>query len=184
MNQPKKKQFNPMLLCIGIAIVLVVMLIASMSVARASSTQHLSARSSKAAPASRQPALPELVVQKNPGCECCEIWAKHLRAQGFRVRMQENADLGAYKKKVGIPQGKGSCHTGLIAGLFIEGHVPADAIKAALANRKGMRGLVLPGMPGGAPGMAAPPGRAKPYTVEWVDAQGATHPFRTYTPKS
>ncbi|WP_262407789.1 DUF411 domain-containing protein [Stenotrophomonas maltophilia] len=184
MKDQNKRKISPMLAFFAMCILLLVLLVAFTRVAGAVPAADRSAPvTTKAMALKEGQLLPDVLVHKSPGCVCCELWVKHLRGHGFKVRVNETTALAAIKKQVGIPAGKGSCHTALVGGLFVEGHVPADAIKAALATRTGARGLVLPGMPGGAPGMAAPPGGAKPYTVEWVDAKGATHPFRTYTPK-
>lgn len=183
MKYQSKKKSSPMQASFAIRILLLVLVAAMTGSAFAESSPHRSAAANpKTLSAKNAQALPEMVVHKNPGCVCCDLWAQHLRGHGFTVLVKETAELAAFKKKVGVPAGKYSCHTALVGGLFVEGHVPADAIKAALAKPTGARGLVLPGMPGGAPGMPAPPSGAKPYTVEWVDAKGATHPFRTYTP--
>lgn len=182
MKDPNKSWFGPMAAFFAMCVLLLAALLVFTRVTRAAVPESRAA--SKAAPSGTAQVLPDVLVHKSPGCVCCELWVKHLRGNGFKVRVNETTALAAIKKQVGVPAGKGSCHTAIAGRLFVEGHVPADAIKSALATNAKARGLVLAGMPGGAPGMAAPPGGAKPYTVEWVDSKGATHPFRTYTPKS
>jgi hypothetical protein len=100
-----------------------------------------------------------------------------MRAAGFRVEVHDVDNLDPVKTRLGIPAGKGSCHTAEIGGYFVEGHVPAQDIKRLLAERPNAKGLVLPGMPLGSPGMEAPDGSVQPYTVELVDPQGETVAF-------
>ena len=133
-------------------------------------------------PSSKSPppkagALPAVQMHKTPGCGCCTLWADHLRRHGFQVSVVESADLDAVRKRLGVPTGKGSCHTAEVAGRTVEGHVPAGDVVRLLALRDGTRGLALPGMPLGSPGMEVP-GRTGPaYTVEAFDAKGKTRPF-------
>lgn len=176
----KNGRMSPKLGLLAMCVALLVLLVVITRVAHASPGGDTDRGRAPHAAAPGQ-VLPMVVVHKNPGCECCELWAMHLRRSGFKVQVVESRDLGAFKARVGVPAGKGSCHTAQAGGLFVEGHVPADAIKAALATHA-VRGLVLPGMPGGAPGMPEPPGGTRAFTAEWVDAHGATRPFRTYTP--
>ncbi|WP_462115079.1 DUF411 domain-containing protein [Lysobacter xanthus] len=128
------------------------------------------------------PALPSVLVHKSATCGCCTGWVEHLRKAGFAVTVDEREDLEPLKKRLGVPLGKGSCHTAEVDGLVIEGHVPADDIKRLLANRGDARGLVLPGMPMGSPGMEVPGGRVQPYTVERIDADGGTSAFAQHGP--
>lgn len=124
-----------------------------------------------------QAALPPVVVHKSPTCGCCTLWVEHMRAAEFAVEVRETDALEPVKQKLGVPYGKGSCHTAEIAGYFVEGHVPADDIKRFLRAKPKAKGLVLPGMPLGSPGMETPDGRVQPYTVEQVQADGSTVPF-------
>lgn len=121
--------------------------------------------------------LPAVLVHKSPTCGCCNAWVEHLRAAGFTVTVDEREDMSAVKRQLGIPADKASCHTAEVDGLVIEGHVPAEDIQRLLADRGDARGLVLPGMPVGSPGMESPDGRVQPYTVERLDADGRTVPF-------
>lgn len=129
------------------------------------------------APESVATALPLVVVNKNPSCGCCVAWVEHLRKAGFKVQVRDQDNLDAVKTRVGVPIGKGSCHTAEVGGYFVEGHVPADDIKRLLAEKPDAKGLVLPGMPMGAPGMEMPDGSVQPYTVELVGRNGATSVF-------
>lgn len=127
-------------------------------------------------------ALPAVLVHKTPSCGCCTGWVEHMRQAGFRVEVQESADLTAIKARLGIPADKASCHTAEIGGIVVEGHVPAADVKRLLAEGGDARGLVLPGMPLGSPGMEVPDGRVEPYTVERLDADGRTSPFAEHGP--
>ena len=83
----------------------------------------------------------QVTVYKNPGCECCDGWAKHLRANGFDVAVNEVADTAPYRAKAGIPAQLGSCHTAFVDQYALEGHVPADDIKRLLAERPSGKAL-------------------------------------------
>lgn len=121
--------------------------------------------------------FPAMVVHKSEGCGCCEGWVQHMRRAGFAVEVREVSNMDGVKTRVGVPAGKGSCHTAEVGGYFIEGHVPAGDVKRLLAERPAGKGLVLPGMPLGSPGMEAPDGSVHPYTVELVLPSGATADF-------
>lgn len=123
------------------------------------------------------PVLRLVVVHKSPSCGCCTLWVQHMRAAGFEVEVRDTDNLNPIKERVGVPVGKGSCHTAEVGGYFVEGHVPADDIKRLLAQKPDGKGLVLPGMPMGSPGMEAPDGTTQPYTVELVARDGSTHAF-------
>jgi hypothetical protein len=122
-------------------------------------------------------ALPVVVVTKSPTCGCCKGWVEHMRKSGFTVEVHDVLNLDPVKTRVGVPAGKGSCHTAEVGGYFVEGHVPAEDIKRLLAEKPAAKGLVLPGMPLGSPGMELPDGRTQPYTVELVSDDGSTHAF-------
>jgi len=124
-----------------------------------------------------EPALASVLVHKNPSCGCCELWVEHLRKAGFEVAVRDEEDLNAVKERLGVPYGKGSCHTAEIGGYIVEGHVPAEDIRRLLAEKPDAKGLVLPGMPMGSPGMEAPDGTVKPYTVELVKRDGTAIAF-------
>jgi hypothetical protein len=107
-------------------------------------------------------AADEITVYKSPTCSCCGEWVEHLRAEGFAVAVQETDNVAPVKARVGIPPALASCHTALVGGYAIEGHVPAREIRRLLSERPGARGLAVPGMPSGSPGMGGP---AEPYDV-------------------
>lgn len=122
-------------------------------------------------------ALPLLVVTKTPSCGCCHLWVEHMQKAGFKVEIHDVDDLGPVKERVGVPYGKGSCHTAEVGGYFIEGHVPAEDVKRLLVEKPEAKGLTVPGMPMGSPGMETPDGRVQPYVVELVAQDGSTAPF-------
>jgi len=128
----------------------------------------------QAAAASAETPLPEVIVYKDPGCECCSLWAKHVEAAGYPVTVTATQDMDTIKREAGVPAGKGSCHTAQVDGYFIEGHVPVQDIERLLVERPQARGLAAPGMPIGSPGM---PGPAQPYTVELIHLDGSSTPF-------
>jgi hypothetical protein len=124
---------------------------------------------------------PLIEVYKSAGCGCCEGWIKHLEDSGFTVKAHDVPDPGEYRKKFGIPQTLGSCHTGTVQGYAIEGHVPASEIKRLLAERPKAKGLAVPSMPLGSPGMEGP--RSDPYDVLLVQADGRYSTYRHYGAK-
>jgi len=117
-------------------------------------------------------AASNVLVHKNASCGCCLLWVEHLREAGFTVEVRNVGDMGPVKERVGVPHGMGSCHTAEVAGYFIEGHVPAGDIRRLLAERPDAKGLAVPGMPLGSPGMEVPGGRTQPYDVILVTDGG------------
>lgn len=94
-----------------------------------------------------------VVVYKSPTCGCCNKWVDHLKQNGFTVTTRDMKDIRPVKKKFGVKSGFQSCHTAKIGKYFIEGHVPASDIKRLLKEKPDIRGLSVPGMPMGSPGM-------------------------------
>ena len=137
----------------------------------------LSARS--ALPAFAALAGPEVQVFKSPSCGCCGSWVEHMRAAGFTVRVTEVNDTTAARKRLGLPDRYGSCHTATVGGYVLEGHVPAAEVKRLLASKPKAIGLAVPGMPPSAPGMDVP-GRKDPYEVLLVDVSGQSSVFARY----
>ena len=131
-------------------------------------------------PAANREAWPLVVVHKSPTCGCCKAWVRHLEGAGFTVEVRDTEALDAVKQRVGIPSGKGSCHTAEVGGYFVEGHVPADDIKRLLAEKPTARGLTVPGMPTGSPGMEVPGVPAQAYEVELVSQDGSTQVFQQH----
>ena len=116
---------------------------------------------------------PAVKVWKDPNCGCCNDWLEHLKANGFDVAEVHHVDSVA-RARLGMPAAYASCHTALIDGYLIEGHVPASDIKRLLAERPQALGLSAPGMPVGSPGMDGPvyQGRRDPYEVVLVQRGG------------
>lgn len=130
-----------------------------------------------AAPAGDQKGPAFVTVYKNASCGCCEHWVEHLRRAGFTVETRDMDNLASVKERVGVPYGMGSCHTAEIDGYFIEGHVPAEDIKRLLAERPSAKGLVVPAMPIGSPGMEDPSRQPQSYDVVLVGPDGAKSVF-------
>jgi hypothetical protein len=105
---------------------------------------------SPAAPAQDKPAM---TMYRVPFCGCCDGHAEHLRAHGYRVAVVETRNMTAIKKKFGVPQEFEGCHTVEVGGYVVEGHVPANVVDRLLRERPAIRGISLPGMPEGSPGM-------------------------------
>jgi hypothetical protein len=124
-------------------------------------------------------ALPEVVVYKSPTCGCCTEWVTHVRRHGFRVKPEDVADLQAVKERHRVPGDLQSCHTALVGGYVIEGHVPADLMERLLRERPKVAGLAVPGMPVGSPGMEVPGARAERYRVLAFTRDGKTEVFAT-----
>ncbi len=120
-------------------------------------------------------------VWKDPNCGCCADWVKHLEAQGFQVKVNDTGNTAA-RKRLGIPEKLGSCHTALVAGYALEGHVPASDIRRLLKEKPQAVGLAVPGMPVGSPGMDGPAygGRVDPYEVLLVGKDGSTRVFQRH----
>lgn len=101
----------------------------------------------------RQPVATPMQVYKTPTCGCCAAWVDHVKAAGFAPDVHEAADLAPVKSKGGVPPNLQSCHTAMIAGYVVEGHVPADVIRQLLEQKPNIAGIAVPGMPIGSPGM-------------------------------
>lgn len=130
-----------------------------------------------AAPAAS--ALPKMIAYRSPSCGCCELWVEHMRAAGFQVEIEVVSNLSSIKSNAGVPSGKGSCHTAKVGDYFVEGHVPAADIKRLLAERPDAKGLTVPGMVAGSPGMEQS-GRTDPYDVLLVADDGTTSVYSSY----
>jgi hypothetical protein len=96
---------------------------------------------------------PEISVYKNASCGCCKKWVEHLQAAGFRVTVHDTSNLAGVMERYGVPRKLTACHTAVVDGYVIEGHVPADVIQRLLKERPGIAGVAVPGMPAGSPGM-------------------------------
>lgn len=112
-------------------------------------------------------AASQIVMHRDPGCGCCSEWAAQVRTQfGRAVSIVDDANRIAFQRRVGVPTDLSSCHTATIDGMVFEGHVPIEDMKRLLASRAtGIKGLAVPGMPIGSPGMEVPGMRAQRYDV-------------------
>jgi hypothetical protein len=113
---------------------------------------------------------PEVHVYKSPDCGCCTKWMDHLRAEGFAVRATDVPDVTPVKLENGVPLRLAACHTAIVGGYVVEGHVPAADIHRILRERPDIAGLAVPGMPIGSPGMEGP--NPEPYQVLAFGARG------------
>lgn len=117
----------------------------------------------------------EVLVYKSSTCGCCKLWIDYLEDNGFRVKSENVADLNRLKASHGVTPRLASCHTAVVEGYVLEGHVPAEDIRRLLAERPKVKGLAVPGMPAGSPGMGAP--RKDAYETLTFDGQGRTAVF-------
>lgn len=117
-------------------------------------------------------------VYKSPYCDCCTNWIRHLKQNGFAVKAHDVSDASAYRAKLGVPYELGSCHTATAGGYAIEGHVPAREIRRLLTERPKAKGLAVPSMPLGSPGMEGP--RSDPYEVLLFQADGRYAVYQKY----
>lgn len=124
--------------------------------------------------------LPVVDVYKDPTCGCCSKWVEHLQANGFTVRTTDTTELAAFKASHGVPPQAQSCHTALVDGYVIEGHVPAADVQRLLKERPAIAGLAVPGMPIGSPGMEVAGVEPQAYDVMAFDADGGTRVFAAH----
>src|SRR5690606_863960 len=120
----------------------------------------------------------EMTVYKSPTCGCCVAWIDHVKAHGFTVKAIDVRDVSGVKLANGVTRELASCHTALVDGYVIEGHVPAADIKRLLKERPAVTGLAVPGMPMGSPGMEGPV--TQRYNVVSFDKSGKTRVFSRY----
>ena len=106
-----------------------------------------------------------ITVYRSPTCGCCKAWEDHMRAAGYTVESVETAALDPIKDEHGVPRPLRSCHLGVVEGYLIEGHVPAEDVIRMLAERPEIKGLAVPGMPAGSPGMDVPGRENEPFEV-------------------
>lgn len=122
-------------------------------------------------------ATSKMVVYKDPNCGCCGHWIEHVKGAGFRVVVRNRSSLADIKEQYGISPQLRSCHTAVVEGYAVEGHVPADVIQRLLRERPAVTGIAVPGMPGGAPGMESPV--SERYNVLTFDRSGVTRIYAT-----
>ena len=122
---------------------------------------------------------------KDPTCGCCHDWIEHMQANGFTFTIHDTGN-NAVRARLGLPQKLGSCHTALVGGYLIEGHVPASDVRALLQQKPKALGITVPGMPVGSPGMdgAVYGNRRDPYDVLLVGRDGTTRIFKSYNQKA
>ncbi len=122
----------------------------------------------------------EIVMYKSPTCECCGKWAEHLRQAGFRVIEKKRENMDIIKVKYGVPEKLASCHTAIVDGYVIEGHVPAADVERLLKERLQVAGLTAPGMPMKSPGMQEVGQKPQGYDVLSFDKNGTYRVFSKY----
>jgi hypothetical protein len=110
-----------------------------------------------------------VTMYKNPNCQCCSKWATYLENNGFSVEEIPTDTLASVKKQKGVPDQLGACHTAVIDGYVVEGHVPVEAINKVLKERPEAKGIAVPGMPAQSPGMAEVPGPVDVYFFNGPD---------------
>lgn len=133
------------------------------------------AAKSPARPAAAKPVM--MAVYKTPTCGCCAKWVEHMKQNGFTVHVTDMNDLSSVKTRHGVPAKAQSCHTAVVNGYVVEGHVPAADVKRMLKERPAIAGLALPGMPSGSPGMEQPGIQSPGYEVLSFNKAGATRVF-------
>lgn len=123
---------------------------------------------------------PQITVYKTPTCGCCHEWVDHLEANGFAVVANDVPSTAPYRERFGVPKELASCHTGVIDGYALEGHVPAAEIKRLLTEKPKGRGLAVPAMPIGSPGMEVEGTRRDAFDVVLFDDSGRRSVYRHY----
>ncbi|MDZ7754504.1 MAG: DUF411 domain-containing protein [Gammaproteobacteria bacterium] len=126
-------------------------------------------------------ALPPITVYRHPSCGCCSLWMRHLKANGFEVQAEKVLDMEHGFDRFNIPRQLEACHTAVVDGYLIEGHVPAADVMRLLEERPDVRGLAVPGMPIGSPGMEGPNPEA--YQVLSFDKHGVVREFSYHEPR-
>lgn len=121
----------------------------------------------------------EITVHRSPTCGCCGKWMAHMQNNGFAVTEIQSGDMDAIKRQHGVPDSLKSCHTALVGGYVVEGHVPAEDVKALLKSKPAAVGVSVPGMPAGTPGMEMG-AKKDPYAVVQFDKGGKVSVFHDY----
>lgn len=120
-----------------------------------------------------------MTVYRDPSCGCCEAWAGIAREGGYQVTVVDHPDMPAIKRQYAVPDELFSCHTTVVEGYAIEGHVPLEDVKRLLAERPAqLKGIAVAGMPLGSPGMEVPDGTRQPFHVMAFDGAGEISTFR------
>jgi hypothetical protein len=122
---------------------------------------------------------PSMTVFRDANCGCCKSWAEIARKAGYAVSVRDEQDMPGVKRRLGVPEALASCHTVEVGGYVIEGHVPLEEVARLLREKPaGVRGIAVPGMPIGSPGMEVPDGTKQPFQVIAFDAAGNSSVFR------
>ena len=124
-------------------------------------------------------ALPPVIAYRNPGCGCCEQWSERMKQAGFAITMSDDPALDDRRSALGVPTELAGCHVALVGDYIIEGHVPPEDILSFLAAKPNARGLAVPGMPMGSPGMEMD-GTADPYDVLIFTADGKSKVYASH----
>lgn len=141
---------------------------------------HGDVKGDAAMPDTSSAAGPRMTVYRSASCGCCTQWGAHIASAGFRIDDHVTEDMDAVKQERGVSSQQASCHTADVEGYVIEGHVPASAIQRLLRERPNIRGLAVPGMPMGSPGMEVPGVEAEPFEVLAIAHDGTTSVFARY----
>ncbi|MEM8531165.1 MAG: DUF411 domain-containing protein [Chloroflexota bacterium] len=123
-----------------------------------------------------------MIVYKSPTCGCCSDWVRYAEEHGYTVTVKEMQDMTPIKAEHSIPPTMQSCHTTLIDGYVIEGHVPIEDVERLLTERPNVAGIAVPGMPVGSPGMEVAGTEPQPFDVMVFDTDGSTEVFSRYSP--
>lgn len=125
------------------------------------------------------PQAASMTVYRDPSCGCCEAWAEIAGKAGYEARVIDRPDMPAIKRQYGVPEALASCHTAIVGGYAIEGHVPmADVARLLKERPSGIKGIAVAGMPRGSPGMEMPDGSKDRFQVMAFDASGRTSVYR------
>lgn len=116
-----------------------------------------------------------ITVFKSPTCGCCAVYTRYLDNKGYDVTINEIPDTSTEQKKYGVPNQMRSCHTSIVGNYFVEGHVPIEAIEKLLAEKPSIKGIAMPGMPAGSPGM--PGSKSGPFIIYAINNDGSVQEF-------
>lgn len=148
------------------------------AVAACGASPGLPAADKEGGPGKRGSEVRAIHVYRDPECGCCEAWAQIAREAGYEVTVESRADMPAIKARYGVPADLQSCHTAVVGGYAVEGHVPLKSVARLLAEQpRDIRGIAVPGMPRGSPGMEMPDGSVDAYTVMAFGAAGRISTF-------
>lgn len=165
---------RPLIPALGAA-ALILALLAGCDAASAEKSSAAGAENTALAAGTAAADLPVVTMYKNPTCACCGDWVEHMRENGFPVDVKEaDFDLMQIKAKHGVSPNLASCHTALVGDYVLEGHVPADVVQQLVTERPKIRGLAVPGMPAGVPGMPDPGPNRDPYEILAIQHDGST----------